>query len=173
MIALIPINILRIMLLLVAQILIFSNLHLGTWVSPYVYPLCILLLPFETPLWLIMLLGFGCGLSIDLFLGSMGMHASATLLLAYIRPGLIRMITPKGAEFEVEPNIYQQGVTWFLFYCGISVLIHHMLYFLIESGSLAQLLTVTFRAGISCFFSVLFMMLFLFLFTSSRKRRLT
>src|SRR3954465_6749323 len=106
----IPINILRFIALLSVQVLIFSKLNLGPSLSPYVcpfvYPLFILLLPFGTPQWLLMILGFVTGLVLDFFLGSLGMHAASCLLIAYLRPYLISIITPKGAEFEVEPNIY-------------------------------------------------------------------
>jgi rod shape-determining protein MreD len=137
-----------------------------------VYPLFILLLPFETPQWLLMILGFATGLTVDLFSASLGMHAAACLLIGYIRPFLISVITPKGAEFEVEPNINLQGVTWFLIYCGLAVLIHHTVYFLIESWTISNLLISLLRIVLSTVFSVMFMMIFLFLFTSSKKRRL-
>jgi hypothetical protein len=172
MLSLIPINILRFVALLAAQILIFSNIKFSPFINPYIYPLFILMLPFATPRWLLMLLGFATGLSVDLFLGSLGMHAAACLLIAYLRPGLISIITPKGAEFEVEPNINLQGTTWFLIYCGITTLIHHTFYFLIESWTFYNPFIAFLRIILSSAFSVLFMMIFLFLFSSSKKRRL-
>jgi hypothetical protein len=155
-----------------AQVLIFSNIKFSPFINPYVYPLFILLLPFETPTWLLMILGLLTGLTLDLFLGSLGMHAAACVLLASLRPTLISIITPKGAEFEVEPNINLQGATWFLIYCSLATFIHHTVYFLIESGTFYNPFISLLRIVLSTFFSVLFMMIFLFLFTSSRKRRL-
>jgi len=172
MLSLVPINLLRFVALLAAQVLIFSNIKFSPFINPYVYPLFILLLPFGTPRWLLMLLGFATGLSVDLFVGSLGMHAAACLLIAYLRPTLISIITPKGAEFEVEPNINLQGVTWFTIYCGLATFIHHVAYFLIESGTFYNPFILFLRIILSTLFSVLFMMIFLFLFTSSRKRRL-
>jgi rod shape-determining protein MreD len=172
MLSLIPINILRFVALMAAQVLIFSNIKFSPFINPYVYPLFILLLPFSTPRWLLLILGFATGLTLDVFVGSLGMHAAACLLIAYIRPTLISIITPKGAEFEVEPNINLQGVTWFLIYCSLATLIHHTAYFLIESGTFYNPLIAVVRILLSTVFSVLFMMIFLFLFTSSKKRRL-
>lgn len=172
MLSLIPINILRFVALMAAQVLIFSNIKFSPFINPYVYPLFILLLPFNTPRWLLMILGFATGLTLDLFVGSLGMHAAACLLIAYIRPTLISIITPKGAEFEVEPNINLQGVTWFLIYCGLATLIHHTVYFIIESWTFYNIFIAFLRIILSTAFSVLFMMMFLFLFTSSKKRRL-
>jgi len=172
MLSLLPINFLRFVALMAAQVLIFSNIKFSPYINPYVYPLFILLLPFGTPQWLLMILGFATGLTLDLFVGSLGMHAAACLLIAYLRPALISVITPKGAEFEVEPNINLQGVTWFLIYCGLAVLIHHTAYFLIEAGTFYNLFISFVRILLSSAFSVLFMMIFLFLFTSAKKRRL-
>ena len=172
MFSLIPLNILRFIALLAVQVLIFSNITFSPYICPFVYPLFILLLPFGTPLWLLMILGFVTGLVLDLFLGSLGMHAAACLLIAYLRPFLISIITPKGAEFEVEPNIYLQGFTWFLIYCGLATVIHHTFYFLIESWTFYNLFISIIRILVSSVFSVLFMIMFLFLFASAKKRRL-
>ena len=172
MLSLIPINILRFVALMAAQVLIFSNINFSPYINPYVYPLFLLLLPFATPRWLLLILGFATGLTLDVFLGSYGMHAAACVLLAYLRPFLINIITPKGTEFEVEPNINLQGPTWFLIYCGIATLVHHTFYFLIEGGTFYNIFIAFLRIILSTLFSVLFMMIFLFLFTSSKKRRL-
>jgi rod shape-determining protein MreD len=172
MLSLLPINFLRFVALMAAQILVFSNIKFSPFINPYVYPLFILLLPFNTPQWLLMILGFATGLLLDFFVGSMGMHAASCLLIAYLRPFLISIITPKGAEFEVEPNINLQGVTWFLIYLGLATIIHHTFYFIIESGTFYNIFISFLRIILSSAFSVLFMMIFLFLFTSSKKRRL-
>ena len=172
MLSLIPINLLRFVALIAAQVLIFSNIKFSPFISPYVYPLFILLLPFATPRWLLIILGFVTGLTLDLFVGSLGMHAAACVLLAYLRPSLISIITPKGAEFEVEPNINLQGATWFAIYLGLATFIHHLCYFLIESWTFYNPFISLLRIILSTGFSVLFMMIFLVLFTSSKKRRL-
>src|SRR5436190_763645 len=83
MIGQIPINLFRFLLLLLAQILMFSNINFSPYINPYVFPLFILLLPFETPRWLLMLLGLTSGLILDIFLGSTGMHAAVCLLIGY------------------------------------------------------------------------------------------
>src|SRR5687767_14536419 len=105
----IPVILFRLILLALMQVLIFSNLNFSSFINPYVFPLFILLLPFETPRWLLMILGLLTGLLLDVFLGSVGMHAAAGLLTGYLRPFLINVITPKGTEFETAPNIYAQG----------------------------------------------------------------
>ena len=167
----IPVNIFRFMLLLLAQILIFSNINFSSFVNPYVFPLFILLLPFATPRWLLMLIGFFSGLALDVFLGSMGMHAATCLLIGYLRPFLITIITPKGTEFEISPNVYAQGPTWFVIYLGIATFIYHTFYFLIEDATFFNLFLLFVKIIFSTIVSVTFMFFFLYLFSSRKNRR--
>lgn len=166
-----PVNLFRLLLLLMAQILIFSNINFSSFVNPYVFPLFILLLPFGTPRWLLIIIGFGSGLLLDLFLGSIGMHASACLLIAYLRPALINIITPKGTEFEISPNVYAQGISWFVVYLGISMLLYLGFYFLVEAATFLNLFLLLIKTLLSVFVSVIFMLIFLFLFSDKKKRR--
>jgi hypothetical protein len=67
MIAQIPVNVIRLVVLLLLQVLLFSNMRFSIFVNPYVFPLFVLLLPFETPRWLLMFIGLGAGLLLDFF----------------------------------------------------------------------------------------------------------
>ncbi|MBL0308865.1 MAG: rod shape-determining protein MreD [Bacteroidetes bacterium] len=167
----IPVILFRLLLLLLVQVILFSNMNLSSLVIPYVFPLFVLLLPFETPRWLLMLLGFISGLTLDIFLGSTGMHAAAGVLIGYLRPFLINAITPKGTEFEISPNIYAQGVTWFVFYLGISMFLYLFFYFLVEAATFLNFFLQMLKIILSTVASVFFMLIFLFLFSARRKRR--
>ena len=167
----IPVNLFRFLLLLLAQILVFSNANFTSFVNPYVFPLFILLLPFETPRWLLMIIGFLSGLALDVFLGSTGMHAAACLLLGYLRPTLINVITPKGTEFEISPNVYGQGIGWFLVYLGISMLIYLSFYFVVEAATFLNFFLLFHKIILSAAVSVSFMLIFLYLFSAKKKRR--
>jgi len=171
MISQLPINFLRLLILLFAQVLIFSNINLSTFVNPYIFPLFILLLPFETPRWVLVTLGFGAGLLLDFFLGSIGMHAAACLALGYFRPNLIHLITPKGTDFEISPNVYAQGVTWFIIYLAISLFFYLLFYFIIEEAGFRNFFFLLLKVLLSTAMSVFFMILFLFLFSSRKQRR--
>lgn len=171
MISQIPINILRLLLLLMAQILIFSNINFSSLVNPYVFPLFVLLLPFETPRLLLMVIGLLAGLSLDVFLGSTGMHAAACLALGYMRPFLINIITPKGTEFEISPNIHAQGLPWFIIYLGVSMFLYLTFFFIVEAASFYNFALLLVKIVLSTITSVTFMVVFLYLFSSRKKRR--
>ncbi len=164
-------NLVRFIVLLLLQVLLVSNLNLSPYISPNIFPLFILLLPFATPRWLLMLIGFFSGLILDVFLGTVGMNAAATLLVAYLRPFLINLITPRGNEFEQSPNIFSQGLTWFLIYVSITVFVHHSFYLLIESGTFYNLLKLLLRVVCSTAMSMIFMFIGLYLFSVRKKRK--
>ncbi|HWB64802.1 MAG TPA: rod shape-determining protein MreD [Chitinophagales bacterium] len=159
------------MLLLLAQVLFFSNINFSVFINPYVFPLFILLLPFETPRWLLMLIGFFAGLMLDVFLGPTGMHAAAGLLIGYLRPFLISTITPKGAEFEISPNVYSQGPQWFAVYLGIATFIYLLFFFVVDAATLVNFFLLLLKTILSTIVSVAFMFIFLYLFSSRKKRR--
>lgn len=157
--------------MLMAQVLIFSNINFSSLVNPYIFPLFVLLLPFETPRLLLMVIGLLAGLSLDVFLGSTGMHAAACLALGYFRPFLINIITPKGTEFEISPNIHAQGLPWFIIYLGISVLLYLSFFFIVEAGTFYNFALLLVKIVLSTITSVTFMVVFLYLFSSRKKRR--
>ena len=80
------IHILRFLGLLFLQVLVVDNIRLGYYVHPYVYVLFIFLLPFNIPRWQLLLLGFVNGFFVDLFNGTPGLNAAATVLMAFVRP---------------------------------------------------------------------------------------
>ncbi len=171
MIAQIPVNIIRLVVLLLLQVLLFSNMRFSIFVNPYVFPLFVLLLPFETPRWLLMFIGLGAGLLLDFFLGSWGMHGAACLFIGYARPFLINIITPKGTEFEISPNLFAQGITWFSIYTSVTMFIYLTFYFLVEAGTFYNLFWLMLKIIGSTVVSVVFILILLFFFSARKKRR--
>jgi rod shape-determining protein MreD len=103
-----------IVLLMLLQILVLNNIQFSGFVNPYVYIMIILLLPSITPAWLVLIISFLTGLTIDLFTGSPGMHASATLLAGFSRPVVLRFIAPRdGYESGSDLSMAAYGFRWF------------------------------------------------------------
>lgn len=104
------INILKYALIFVVsvmlQVLVFNNILIAKMISPFFYILFILLLPFETPRSAMLVLAFVLGLSIDAFNNTLGVHAAASVLVAYLRPSLLSLISSRETlESTVEPKI--------------------------------------------------------------------
>jgi rod shape-determining protein MreD len=158
-------NILRFILLVFLQVLVFDNFHFNGYINPYIYVLFILLLPFETPPWLLLFSSFFIGFSIDLFSDTMGMHTAASVFMAFCRPGILRMISsPKDYEVGITPGINDLGINWFLNYTLFLVFLHHLAYFYLEVFSFHEFFYTFGRVIISTLFTTLFIIIGQYLF---------
>jgi len=137
-------------ILVLLQVLIFNNIQLSGMLNPYVYVLFILLLPFDTPKYLLLILGFLLGLSIDIFSNTAGMHASASLFGVFVRPAVLNLLSPR-EEYQkgTSPRVYYYGFIWFLKYTLLVVFAHHFFLFFVEAFSFANFLQILSRGAIS------------------------
>lgn len=164
-------QIIRFVVLVLFQVLVINHIRLGGYVHPYIYLVFIMLLPFSTPKWQLLVLGFALGLSVDLFTGTPGLHAGATTLMAFCRPSIIKIVSGN-QKFEniQEPNLGQLGGIWFLRYALCMVLVHHFALFLLESFSFRLIGQVLLRILLSVPVSVFLIMMTLYIFKSEKKR---
>ncbi len=157
MISLIPQNIIRFILLVLIQVLILNNIHLSGFINPYIYILFILMLPFETPGWLLLILGFLTGFTIDIFSGTLGMHASATTIAAYSRPYVLKLFSPRdGYENRTQPTLRYYDLLWIIRYSAVIILIHHFSLFFIEVFRFSGFFFTIFRIILSSIFTFVF-----------------
>ncbi len=148
-------NIGRFLFLVLFQVLVLDNIQLGGYLIPFMYVLFILLMPFETPGWLLLVSAFFLGFSIDLFEHTPGVHASATVFMAFLRPAVLKIIAPReGYEPNSFPRIHYYGVTWFLQYSAILVFSHHLFLFYLEVFTFSGFFSTFLRIILSSIFSI-------------------
>ena len=136
--------------LILAQLLVFNNIEFSGYINPYIYVLFILLLPFTTPGLVLLLSAFSLGLVIDLFMGTPGVHSSATVLMAFSRSSVMALFSPReGYQSGTYPRLAQFGLEWFIKYTVMLVLIHHFVLFYLEVFTLSQFFSTLFRAFLS------------------------
>jgi len=130
-------NLIRFVILILLQLVLLNNIHVSQiGVTPLLYVLFIILLPFDTPKVLMLVLSFFMGLVIDIPSDTGGVHAFASVFIAFVRPGIINMIAPRtGYETSSSPRLSSMGVRWFLKYSGLLIIIHHIILFFIEAFS--------------------------------------
>jgi rod shape-determining protein MreD len=144
------------LLYLTLQILIVRNLVIFDYGFCFVYVACILLLPNEVNQTTLLLLAFVTGIIVDTFYNTLGMHAAATVLMAYIRPLVVRVqMGQRILESRVIFTLQELGFSDFFKYIIVLVLLHHSVLFLIEAGSLSLLLPTLIRAVASALFTTL------------------
>ncbi|MCF6365071.1 MAG: rod shape-determining protein MreD [Bacteroidales bacterium] len=143
--------------LVLLQVLVLNNINLTEYgITPYFYILLILLLPFGIPDWALLLFAFFLGLFIDMFSDTGGVHASATVFIAFLRPFVLKMLSGRdGYAPETSPRISWYGFNWFFKYTVILVIIHHLIFFLVLEFSFAHFLITLLKVFITGFFSTI------------------
>jgi hypothetical protein len=120
----------------------------------------ILLLPFEIPTWLLLVISFFLGMIMDFFSGTPGMHSSSTVLAGFARPAILRLISVReGYESNERPSMASYGFRWFLIYSSTIVLVHHFALFYLEVFRFNDFFRTFFRVILSSFFSIIFILL--------------
>lgn len=158
-------NSIRFIVLVLLQAFVFNQIEIGFGIHLMVQPLFIMLLPFETGVITLMILGFTLGLILDIFSNTYGLQASSLLLMAYMRPVIFKFYGPReGYDPLKEPSIFDMGNRWFLFVFGYLILIHHFWYFLIEIFRFDQFLLIlqkTIFSGIASYLLCIVLQTFL------------
>ena len=146
--------------LLLLQVLILNHIEISGFINGYLYVLFLLLLPFETPKWLLLVAGFIMGISVDFFCQTLGVHAFASVTMMFIRPYLLGILAPReGYDVGAEPNVNSFGFEWFLRYAVILVLAHHFVLFYTETFKFHQFFTTFLRVILSSIFTMLLIIL--------------
>ena len=94
--------------LVLIQVLFLNQVQFSGFVNPYIYILFIMLLPLKAPRYAILIGAFLLGLSVDIFSNTLGIHAFASVFIAYVRPVIIRVITNR--EEDVAMMVVAEGL---------------------------------------------------------------
>src|ERR1700712_598986 len=129
-------NIIRFALFILIQVFVLHKIpSLHRFITPYLYFLFILWLPFRMSRFSLMGIAFLFGLTLDYFLHTPGLHAAPCVLIAYVRPFLINLLIPQeGADTNYEePSIKSMGFAPYFTYVTVLTIMHHAFLFLLEA----------------------------------------
>lgn len=153
-------NIIRFVVLILLQVWVLNNIQLSGYINPYMYVLFILLLPFETPKWITLMSSFALGLVVDMFSNTPGIHASASVFMAFFRPFVLQSISPRdGFETGTFPRVYYYGIKWFFKYTLLLVFLHHLFLFTVEVFNFYNFHLIIWRTVLSTLFSTLLILI--------------
>ncbi|MFA6923457.1 MAG: rod shape-determining protein MreD [Bacteroidales bacterium] len=165
-------NIVRFIVLILFQVLILNNILLGGYINPYLYIVFILMLPFRTPNWLLLIFSFAMGISIDMFSDTIGMHAAACLFAAFIRPFTINYVyTKDDYEYITQPSVKDMGLYSFLTYAAIITFVHHFALFYIEAFRFADFFSTLLRVILSSLFTIVLIIITQYVFVKEKKKK--
>lgn len=155
---------------LLLQVLVFNKIDFLGAFNPFLYILFIITLPVDTKktavLFIALLMGFG----VDVFSGTLGLHSSACLFLAFSRNYTLRYMSPReGFEFGAVPGISEMGILWFVSYAGILTFLHHLFLFVLEIFRFSELGSTLVRTIVSSVLTLVLMLIFQYLFSFRRQ----
>ena len=116
----------RYIVVMLLQVLLFDQLQLWGVCHPYIYVLCLLMMPITLPHSMDMMIGAAIGLVMDVFCNSLGIHMAACVLLMLIRPYLLGVIVNDKDRLNEQINLRTIGWEALIRYTVILVLVHHL-----------------------------------------------
>ena len=135
------INILRFVLLVFVQVLVFNRLNFFGFINPMVYILFLYWYPIKENRTLFITLGFFLGLAIDIFSDTLALHAAASVSIAYFRPTIMRFVFGINYEFQsfkLSNTTQAQQIT----FLAMLIFAHHIIFYSLEIFSLANFLII-------------------------------
>ncbi len=121
-------NIIRFALFILIQVFVLMKVPpLHRFITPYLYFLFILWLPFNLPRFWLTFTGFIFGLTLDYFTNTPGLHAAACTLIAYVRPFVVNLlISQEGTDKNyTSPSVTSMGWAPYATYVFVLTLLHH------------------------------------------------
>ncbi len=167
-------NIIRFSLFILVQVFVLDKIHLHEMVTPYIYFLFILWLPFRMGRTQQMLIAFVLGFTLDSFRHHPGFHTAACVLIAYIRPFLINLLIPQeGADTNYEEPSFKSmgGVAPYLIFSGVLTVIHHAWLFLLEAWQFGNIWYFLVKTLLSTVLSLFLIIITELIFTRRQKFR--
>lgn len=142
------------------------TLSVGAYFNVLLYPLFILFLPVQLATPYIVLLGFGIGIVVDIFYGSMGVHASTGAFSGLLRNFILLGFAPKGGFSGKEPiySPYHFGWQQFLQVSAIFFALHLFWYFSVDAFTFVYFGAITLKTMAAWGLTMLFVVLYVAMF---------
>ena len=148
-------QIIRYIVVMILQVFLFNQLQLFGVCHPYIYVLCLLMLPITLPHSVDMLIGAGVGLVMDVFCNSLGIHMAGCILLMFIRPYLIGTLVNDKDRLNEQISIRTLGMEAMIKYVILLVCLHHLVIFTIAAWSWEHWGFVLLETVVSSFLTIL------------------
>ncbi|MEW4925331.1 rod shape-determining protein MreD [Algibacter sp. 2305UL17-15] len=161
-------HIFRFIALVFFQVILFNHINFLGNINPYVYILFILFYPVKNDRIVFIFISFILGLTVDMFSDSGGIHAAASVLIAYIRPVFLKFAF--GTMYEhnhVKFDNTDFGAK--LVYVALLTFIHHFILFSLEIFNISGILSILQKTLFSGIFTILMITLLSIIFSRKTK----
>lgn len=129
-------QIVRAIVIVLLQVLLFNHLQIAGWGFPMVYVLILMNLPANTPRWAEMLIGAVLGLIFDVFNTSLGVNMAACVAFTFIRPIILAHLVQDLERVKGEVYIRSIGTIEYIRTLVFLTVLHHLMVFSLEAWSL-------------------------------------
>ena len=165
-------NLWRTVVFIALQVLVFMSIKINfgsfDYIHIIVYPIIIILFPLNIPRPLMIFLSFLVGITVDIFYNSIGVHASACVLIAFIRNYVLKYLEPHGGySIDISPSSHNLGFQWFLPYSCFMLFVFMLFYFSVEAFSFVFIFEIIMNTIASFIFSILFILIHQFIFNTT------
>ena len=138
------------------------------YISPFPYILFIILYPVNGNKYGLLLASFLLGITLDIFSNSGGIHAAASIVLAYYRPYIFKFSF--GVSYEYQTVKLNDVITPERFsFILISVLIHHIILFILETFQISFFWDTLVRIILSTVFTIIICIIIIYLIKPNRR----
>lgn len=159
---------LKFIVLVLTQVLLLNHVDFLGYINPYLYILFILTFPFNANKSLVIFLSFLLGLTIDIFGDSGGIHAAACVVIAYLRPFILKYSFGVSYEYNtIRINNVDFGQRFI--YIISMVFIHHLVLFSMEIFNINLIMLVLKSTLFSGIFSIILILSSISIFSKKTK----
>ncbi len=118
--------------LVLVQVLVLNHIHLFDCATPLIYVYLAIPMRRDYPRWGVLLWCFSIGLCIDIFSNTPGVAAASMTLIGLLQPYLLSMFILRDSPDDLLPTYKTLGVTKYIFYVLMIVIVYCLAFFTIE-----------------------------------------
>lgn len=145
--------------LILLQIIVLNNINFLGYINPFFYIIFIFLYPLRKIESTLILLSFFLGLFIDIFSNSGGTNAAATLLIAFIRIPVLKIILDKRELEYSSLNINKLPFYKSLTFIAVLTFIHHFLVFSLEYFKWSNMNIILAKTSLTSIFTIVLILI--------------
>lgn len=159
-------DLLLIAALIALQIFVLNRIYLFGKYTPVLYPVFVMFYPFFRNRYVFLTLSFLLGLGIDAFLGTWGINAFATTVIAYFRTLIFRTSTETSTDFFSFQSLQ---LSQFLLFILSSIFLHQFLVQFVEFFKLSRFFEILLNILVTSLISFVFISIYAFAFKIKQK----
>jgi rod shape-determining protein MreD len=154
--------------LVLLQVLVLNHLNLFGYLNPLVYIVWVFLFPISKNKSTLLIGSFLIGLSVDFFSDSGGIHAAATLFIAFIRLSVLQAVLRKSDFDYLLFNLRATSFSKAFIFISILTVIHHFIVFSLEYFSFISFATTISNTLLTSILTIFISILGITLFTKKK-----